>query len=98
MAVTSGLLRVILSSTTMEVNSDDDSIVVDANVVRVIAELLNGDSGDSGDGGGGGDGDDGTSSKFFDGGNGEDDAKVDVLSAVTISTLLQLLTTASVVL
>ena len=95
MAVTSGLLRVTLSSTTMEVKSDDDNIAVDASVVRVIAELLNGDSGII-DGGGGGDGD-GSSSIFFDGGNGEDDAKVTVLSALTISTVLQLSTTESIV-
>lgn len=78
----------------MEVNSDDDNIAVDASVVRVIAELLNGDSGNI-DGGGGGDGD-GSSSTFFDGGNG-DDAKITVLSALTISTVLQLSTTESVV-
>ena len=88
-------MRVTLSSTTMEVNSDDDNIAVDASVVRVIAELLNGDSGNI-DGGGGGDGD-GNSSTFFDGGNGDDDAIVTVLSALTISTVLQLSTTASVV-
>jgi len=78
----------------MDVNSDDDNIVVDANVVRVIAELLNGDSGNV-DGGGGSDGD--GSSSIFGGGSGEDDAEITVLSALTISTVLQLSTTELVV-
>lgn len=48
LTVSSVLSWVTLSS--VEVNCDDDNIVVDANVVKVIDELLNGDNG----GGGGG--------------------------------------------
>lgn len=43
LTVSSVLSWVTLSS--VEVNCDDDNIVVDANAVKVIDELLNGDNG-----------------------------------------------------